>query len=122
MEDKFILRHVDHTLLAATAAWNEVEQLCTEAVENNTASVCIPPCYIARIREAFPELCICTVIGFPLGYDAASVKAAAAQAAIDDGVDELDMVVNITDVKNGDFKAITAEIETLKAIAGSRIL
>jgi len=122
MEDTYILSHVDHTLLTATASWTEVEQLCTEALKYGTASVCIPPCYIERIKKTFPNLNICTVIGFPLGYDVSSVKAASAQAAIDDGAGEIDMVVNLTDVKNGDFVSISAEIATLKAIAGKRIL
>jgi len=122
MDDSYILRHVDHTLLKAASSWIDVEQLCKEAVEHSTASVCIPPCYIGRIREAFPKLNICTVIGFPLGYDVTSAKAAAAQAALADGADELDMVVNITDVKNGDFGAICGEITALKKIAGTHIL
>jgi len=122
MEDAFILSHVDHTLLAATASWPEIEKLCNEALKYKTASVCIPPCYIKPIREAFPNLTICTVIGFPLGYDIAATKAVSAQAAISDGADELDMVINITDVKNGNFDRITAEIATLKAITGERIL
>jgi len=122
MEDAYILSHVDHTLLNATASWPEVEQLCNEALKYGTASVCIPPCYIERIKKTYPNLNICTVIGFPLGYDAAAVKAASAQAAIDDGAGEIDMVVNLTDVKNGDYVSISAEIATLKAIAGERIL
>ena len=122
MNDVSILNHVDHTLLTATASWTEIEQLCLQAIEYNTASVCIPPCYVKRVRMTFPDLNICTVIGFPLGYDALTIKAAAAQAAIDDGADELDMVINLTDVKNGEFDTISAEIETLKAIAGPRIL
>lgn len=122
MDDAYILSHVDHTLLTATASWGEIEKLCNEAVKHNTASVCVPPCYIARIRKAFPKLNICTVIGFPLGYDSASTKAAAAQTAIADGADEVDMVINITDVKNGDFEAVKAEISALKKTAGTRIL
>ena len=122
MEDGDILRHVDHTLLAATASWPEIQRLCDEAVKFSTASVCVPPCYIGRIRKEFPELNICTVIGFPLGYDAASTKAAAARVACDDGVDELDMVINISDVKNGDFESVTAEIAALRDVAGGRIL
>jgi len=122
MDDAYILSHVDHTLLTAVASWPEIEILCGEAIKYKTASVCVPPCYIARIRKAFPELNICTVIGFPLGYDAPSTKAAATQTAIDDGANEIDMVVNITDVKNGDFESITAEIAALKKIAGERIL
>lgn len=122
MDDAFILSHVDHTLLTATASWTEIELLCNEALTYGTASVCIPPCYIKRIRMAFPNLNICTVIGFPLGYDVVAAKTASAQAAVDDGADELDMVINITDVKNGEYDAIGAEIATLKGIAGQRIL
>ena len=122
MEDAYILSHVDHTLLAATATWPEIEQLCNEAIKYNTASVCIPPCYIGRIRKEFPKLNICTVIGFPLGYDTTFTKQAAAQAAIGDGANELDMVINITDVKNNSFDAVTAEIAALKKIAGALTL
>ena len=122
MDDASILAHVDHTLLAATASWREIEQLCDEAIKFGTASVCVPPCYIRRIRKAFPKLTICTVIGFPLGYDAVSTKVAAAQMAIDDGADEIDMVINITDVKNGDFESVTAEIAAMRKTAGKRIL
>ena len=122
MDDATILSHVDHTLLTATASWVEIEQLCNEAIKYKTASVCIPPYYIARIRGEFLKLNICTVIGFPLGYDASSTKAAAAQTACDDGANELDMVINITDVKNGDFTSVAAEITELKKIAGQRIL
>ena len=122
MDDAYILSHVDHTLLKAIASWSEIEQLCNEAIKYNTASVCIPPYYVGRIRKAFPELNICTVIGFPLGYDVARSKAAAAQSAVDDGADELDMVVNLTDVKNGFYEAVSSEIALLKEIAGRRIL
>lgn len=122
MDDAYILSHVDHTLLKATATWAEIARLCDEAIKFKTASVCIPPYYIGRIREAYPKLNICTVIGFPLGYDAASVKAAAARQAISDGADELDMVVNLTDVKNGAFAEAGKEISALKEIAGQRIL
>ncbi len=68
MEISEILGYIDHTKLSATASWTEIEQLCKEALEYRTASVCIPPCYVKRVREAFPKLNICTVIGFPLGY------------------------------------------------------
>ena len=121
MDNAYILRHVDHTLLTATATWQEIEQLCIDALKYNTASVCVPPCYVSRIREAFPNLSICTVIGFPLGYSTTSVKAFESQTAIDDGADELDMVVNITDVKNGSFEDVKKEIAALKKVAGKRI-
>ena len=122
MENAFILSHVDHTLLKPTASWSEIEQLCNEAIEYKTASVCVPPYYISRIRKAFPDLNICTVIGFPLGYDARAVKVSAARQAFIEGADEIDMVVNLTDVKNGDFAAVKDEIATLKGVAGRRIL
>ena len=122
MDDAYILSHVDHTLLSAAATWPEIKLICEDAIKYNTASVCIPPCYIARIRKAFPKLNICTVIGFPLGYDVTASKAIAAQAAIDDGADELDMVVNISDVKNGNFAEVEAEITELRKIAGTHIL
>ena len=122
MNNATILRHVDHTLLKATATWEEIEQLCNEAIEFQTASVCIPPCYIKRIRKAFPDLNICTVIGFPLGYNTTYAKTIEAQNALEDGANELDMVVNLTDVKNSAFKAVRAEIAALKTIAGSNVL
>ena len=122
MDNSEIFRHVDHTILTAFATWAEIEQLCDEALRFRVASVCVPPCYIARIRKAFPELNICTVIGFPLGYDVTPAKIAAAQAAMGDGADELDMVINITDVKNNDFGAVTAEIAAMKKAAGAHTL
>ena len=122
MDDAYILSHVDHTLLSASASWKEIESICREAIEFKTASVCIPPCYIKRIREEFPNLNICTVIGFPLGYDVSDAKIEAAESAINDGADELDMVINITDVKNGDYGKVADEIAALRKIAGARIL
>jgi len=122
MDNKFILSHIDHTLLKAVASWNEIRQLCDEAAEFRTASVCVPPCYIRRIRDVYPELVICTVIGFPLGYAPTAAKVAEAAASVGDGADELDMVINITDVKNGDFHSLSGEISTLRKAAGSRIL
>ncbi|MDR2569465.1 MAG: deoxyribose-phosphate aldolase [Oscillospiraceae bacterium] len=122
MDDSYILSHVDHTLLAATATWDEIEKLCNEAVKYKTASVCIPPCYVKRVHSAFPELVICVVVGFPLGYDSLAVKALATQAALEDGAKEVDMVVNITDVKNGDFLSVKTEVEVLKHITGSKVL
>ena len=117
-----ILTHVDDTLLKAYATWEEIDKLCAEAVQLHTASVCVPPCYIKRIREAYPELTICTVVGFPLGYSVTEAKAAETQKAIDDGADEVDMVINITDVKNGDFAAVLAEIKALRALTQGKIL
>lgn len=118
-----ILTHVDHTLLKAYATWEDIKKLCDEAVKYKTASVCVPPCYIKRIHDMYGEkLNICTVIGFPLGYSVTAAKVVEAEQAIADGASELDMVINISDVKNGDFDAVENEIRKLKEIAGDRIL
>ena len=118
-----ILSHVDHTLLSPTATWDEIKTLAEEAVAFRTASVCVPPAYVARLRGAFGDsLPICTVIGFPLGYDAAAVKIAAAQEAVAEGADEIDAVINRADLKNGDFANVTHEIAALKDAIGPRVL
>lgn len=122
MDRKEILSHVDHTQLKAYAAWEDIKKLCEEALELHTASVCVPPCYVKRIKEAYPDLNICTVIGFPLGYSVTEAKAAETKKALEDGAGEIDMVINITDVKNGDYDAVEREIRTLKEITGEKIL
>ena len=122
MDDAYILGHVDHTLLSATASWDEIKNLCDEAVQYKTASVCVPPSYISGIRELYPTLNICTVIGFPLGYNDTTVKTAEARLAVNEGANELDMVINITDVKNGMFRIVESEIGALKKVAGNNIL
>ncbi|MBM6827446.1 deoxyribose-phosphate aldolase [Mordavella massiliensis] len=123
METKEMLQYIDHTLLKPVCTWDEIEALCKEALSYHTASVCIPPSYVKRAREAFgPELPICTVIGFPLGYNPAEVKVCEARTALRDGADELDMVINLGDVKNRDFEKVYEEIRALRETAGSRIL
>lgn len=123
MNDQEILNHVDHTLLKATASWEEIQKLCTEAVNGHMASVCIPPGYVRRAAEAYgDQLNICTVIGFPLGYNTTAVKVYEVQQAIRDGAGEVDMVVNLGDVKNGEFDRVTEEIAALKKAAGDKIL
>lgn len=123
MTEKEILSHVDHTQLKAFATWEDIEKLCKEAVEYKTASVCIPPCYIKRVHDTFGDkLTICTVVGFPLGYSVTEAKEAETRKALEDGAKEIDMVVNISDVKNGDFGKVKEEIQALKRIVGSDIL
>lgn len=122
MTNKEILNHCDHTLLKAFASWEDIKKICDEAMEYNTASVCIPPCYIKRIHENYPELNICTVVGFPLGYECTEAKIIETRQAIIDGCNEVDMVINITDVKNGDFEKVTEEIKALKAECKEKIL
>lgn len=118
-----ILSHIDHTLLSPCAVWEDIDRLCREAVEYGTASVCVPPCYIRRIRDAYGgKLNICTVVGFPLGYSVTAAKLAEVEQALADGCDEIDMVVNISDVKNGRFDRVEDEIRALKKACGSHIL
>lgn len=123
MKGSAILTKVDHTLLQPTATWEEIQELCEQAIVYKTASICIPPCYIARVRETFgPALNIGTVIGFPLGYDTTETKVAAAKQAVRNGAAEIDMVINLSDVKNGDLNKITEEIMAVKKSVGHKIL
>lgn len=122
MEKQEILSHIDHTLLKATASWEEIKVICETALAHRTASVCIPPSYVKRARRTYPELNVCTVVGFPLGYSCTVAKAAEVREAVADGANEVDMVINLGDVKNGDFDAVTEEIRTLKEAAGDKIL
>jgi len=123
MERKEMLGRVDHTQLKAYATWEDIRRLCDEAVEYGTASVCVPPSYIKRIREAYKDrLTICTVVGFPLGYSVTEAKRAEVVQALRDGCDEIDMVVNIGDVKNGQYEKVEQEIRTLKEACGEHIL
>lgn len=122
MNRKEMLSHIDHTQLKPTSDWASIARLCDEAAAYGTASVCIPPCYVARVRERYPQLNICTVIGFPLGYSTRAVKVFETEQAIADGANEIDMVVDLCDVKNGDFAAVTEEIRAIKQAAGNHVL
>lgn len=123
MTTEEMLGRVDHTQLKAYATWEDIQKLCDEAVKYHTASVCVPPTYIRAIRDTYGEqLTICTVVGFPLGYSVAAAKAAEVEHALKDGCDEIDMVVNISDVKNGYWEKVEDEIRTLKEICGKHIL
>lgn len=122
MTKQEILAHCDHTLLKASASWVQIRELCEEAVRFHTASVCVPACYLKRIRAEFPSLNLCTVVGFPLGYSSTEGKLAETEKALEDGANEIDMVINLTDVKNRDYEAVTKEIATLKAVCGENIL
>lgn len=122
MKEKEILRTIDHTQLKAYAVWEDIDKLCQEAVIYHTASVCIPPSYVKRVRERYPELTIATVVGFPLGYSVTRAKEAEIEEALRDGADEIDMVVNIADVKDHRYEAVEDEIRTLKEVCGSHIL
>ncbi|MCM1047485.1 MAG: deoxyribose-phosphate aldolase [Clostridiales bacterium] len=123
MEKQEIFAHIDHTQLKAYATWEDIVTLCDEAVKYKTASVCVPPAYIKRIHDTYgEEVNICTVIGFPLGYSVTESKVKEAVCAINDGAKEIDMVVNISDVKNGLYDKVEDEIRALKEACSNNIL
>lgn len=114
---------IDHTKLTPTTTWEEISKLCEEAINYQTASVCIPPSYVEKVSEAYGDkLTICTVIGFPLGYSTTATKVFEAKNAVENGADEIDMVINITDMKNGNLNKIKSEIQQLKEVIGDKIL
>lgn len=123
METKDIIKHIDHTQLKAFCTWDDIDKLCGEAIKYGAASVCIPPSYIKRVHDKYGEkINVCTVVGFPLGYSVTAAKVAETRQAIEDGAREIDMVINIGDVKNGDFGKVEQEIITLKRECGNLIL
>ena len=123
MEAREILKHVDHTELSQTAKWEDIKRLCDDAVYYNTASICIPPAYIKQAAEYLDgKLPVCTVIGFPHGYNTTAVKVFETKDAIANGAQEVDMVVNLGWVKDGKFDCVTEEIKALKEAAGDKIL
>ncbi len=123
MDIKEILSKVDHTLLTPTATWEEIRQICDDGIKYHTASVCIPPSFVKRAKEyAEDKVKICTVIGFPNGYSTSLVKAYETMAALNDGADEIDMVINIGDLKDKRYDKIFTEIYLLKSICKDRVL
>lgn len=123
MEVKDILSYCDHTLLSQTAVWEDIRQVVDDGIRYGCASVCIPPSYVAAAAEyAQGKVGITTVIGFPNGYNTTAVKAFETSDAIDNGADEIDMVVNLGWVKDRKWEDIEKEISTLKDICGEHIL
>lgn len=123
MKASEILKHVDHTLLTQTATWEEIRQICDDAVKYGTASVCIPPSYVAQVKEYVQEkMAVCTVIGFPNGYMTTAAKEFETKDALNNGADEIDMVINIGWLKDKKYDLIENEIRTLKAACGEKIL
>lgn len=118
-----ILSHVDHTLLAPNATWEEIKKIADEGLRYETASICIPPTFVARAAEYLGgRLPVCTVIGFPTGYHATAVKVAETAQAVADGADEIDMVIDIGAVKEGRFDFTLAEIKAVRAACEGKIL
>jgi deoxyribose-phosphate aldolase len=123
MNTQKIVTAVDHTFLLQTSTWEQIKKLCDEGIEYNTASVCIPPSYVERAKEyTHGKLPICTVIGFPNGYSTTEVKIFEAMDAIAKGADEIDMVINIGDLKDKRYDVLLEEIKRIKAVCGSKIL
>ena len=123
MDRQEILKKVDHTLLAQTATWEEIKEICDDAIKYKTASVCIPPSYVRQAKAYVQDqMAVCTVIGFPNGYNTTAVKKAETEDALKNGADEIDMVINIGWVKDKKFAQIEEEIRTLKKACGTKIL
>ena len=123
MDVKEILKHVDHTLLQQTATWEEIRQICDDAIRYQTASVCIPPIYVKQASDYVQgRIPVCTVIGFPNGYMTTSTKEFETKDAIANGASEIDMVINLGWLKNRKYELLEEEIRTLKAACGEKIL
>lgn len=123
MTTKDILKYCDHTLLTQTASWEEIKEVIDDGIKYETASICIPPSYVARAKDyAGNNLKICTVIGFPNGYSTTAVKLFETGDAIDNGADEIDMVINLGWVKDGRWEDIENEIKSIKEICDDHIL
>ena len=123
MDIQEILSKCDHTLLTQTATWEEIKGICDDGMKYQTASVCIPPAFVKRAKEYVGDkLAICTVIGFPNGYNTTAVKLFETEDALKNGADEIDMVINIGELKAGNTDFVREEIRTLKEACGQKIL
>ena len=123
MELKDILAKCDHTLLLQPSTWAEIKAICDDGMKYETASVCIPASFVKQAKEYVGErLAICTVIGFPNGYSTTAVKCFEASDAVDNGADEIDMVINIGWAKDAKWDEITAEIAAIKTACKGRVL
>ncbi len=123
MDINSILSCVDHTLLSQTATFDEIKAICDDAIKYNTASVCIPPSYVKDAKEYVKDkLTICTVIGFPNGYNTTAVKCFETADAVKNGADEIDMVINLGYVKEGKYDLILNEINEVKKACSGKLL
>ena len=123
MTQKEILSMVDHTLLLQTATWKEIQAICDDGIKYETASVCIPTCYVKQAKDYMGDKCkVCTVIGFPNGNYTTETKVFETKDALANGADEIDMVINIGWLKDKKYDLLENEIRTLKAACGEKIL
>lgn len=123
MDIKEILKHVDHTLLLQGSTWEEIKQICDDAMKYGTASVCIAPSYVKQAAEYMGDkMAVCTVIGFPNGYMTTAAKTFETKDALENGASEIDMVINIGWLKDKKYDLIENEIRSLKEICGDKIL
>lgn len=123
MDIKEILSRVDHTLLSQSATWNEIKAICDDGIKYGCASVCIPPSYVKKAKEYVGDsLKLCTVIGFPNGYNTTAVKCFEAAEAVKEGADEIDMVINIGMLRDKRYEDVLSEIKTVKQSCGGKLL
>lgn len=123
MDNKELLKRADHTLLGQTATWEQIRALLDDGIKYGTASCCIPPSYVKQAAEYVGDkLAICTVIGFPNGYNTTSVKVAETEDAVANGADEIDMVINLGWVKDCKWDALLDEIKAVKAACHGKLL
>lgn len=122
MDKQEIISRCDHTLLKPFSTWKDMIPICEDALKYHTASVCIPPCYVKPAHKNYPDLNVCTVIGFPNGYNTTEVKVAEAIQAIADGASEIDMVINIGEMKAGNYDYVLDEIKALRKATKGKIL
>lgn len=123
MDKNEILKKVDHTNLSQTAKWEDIKKICDDGIKFNVASVCIPPCYVEEAKKYVSDkLKICTVIGFPNGYNTTNVKVYETLEAIEKGADEIDMVINIGYLKDKKYDYIENEIKAIKNVCGDKVL
>ncbi|MDO5388932.1 MAG: deoxyribose-phosphate aldolase [Clostridia bacterium] len=123
MDIREILKRVDHTLLKQSAVWNEIKQICDDGIKYNTASVCIPAAFVKRAkRYVGNNVKICTVVGFPNGYSTTAAKVFETRDAVENGADEIDMVINIGDLKDKNYTGIRNEIMEIKGACRDKVL
>ncbi|MBQ7340975.1 MAG: deoxyribose-phosphate aldolase [Oscillospiraceae bacterium] len=123
MELQVILSYCDHTLLSQTATWADIKAVCDDGIRFGTASVCIPASFVKQAKDYVGDkLAICTVIGFPNGYDTTAAKCFMSTDAVDNGADEVDMVINIGWVKEGKYDQVLDEIKAVKAACKGKLL